>query len=163
VKSPLLETRDVTAFMDNPNLCRAWTEFRSSVAARMHLFPDALYPEQAMLAVARWQESKAHEGYVRRGGRRAKVLDPFGQYEVWSSVRGSLIYGEVLSHLVNPATERTFCGKRQGRMTKKYTRFSPKHDCQQCVRAVEHLQAKGGKLSTPDGYDEVPRENTPED
>lgn len=160
MKSPL-ETPSVTAFLANDNLCRSWTEFRSAIAARMHLFPDALYPEMAMFEVARFQESKGHESYIKREGRKQK--NPYSKFEVWSSVKGSHIYGEVRSHLVNPGTGRTFCGKPKGRMTTRFTHFNPKEDCQRCTQAVDALlRRKGGAVSTPD-YDEAPKGNTPED
>ena len=71
----------------------------------------------------------------------AGQLSEFSQFTVWSSLRGNYFSGTVLSHLVNPGTSRTFCGKRKGQMTAKYTTFG-EHDCKVCCRAATRLLRK---------------------
>jgi hypothetical protein len=53
MKSPCL-TPNIKAFLENPNLPDDWEAFRSAIAARMHLFPDAALPEDVVCEVVRY-------------------------------------------------------------------------------------------------------------
>jgi hypothetical protein len=56
------------------------------------------------------------------------------EYEVLSSLRGDYFSGTVMSHLRLPFEVKTLCGKVRGRMTTKYTTFTPALDCKVCAR-----------------------------
>jgi hypothetical protein len=58
LKSPYL-TKNVETFLSNPNLPDDWKAFRSSIVARMTMFPDAAYAEEVIFEVVRYYMSLA--------------------------------------------------------------------------------------------------------